>query len=129
MNSELLGNILKTCSLCHRKLSARDLIFDPALDIIGMIYDEYDQKSFYVFQHNLGDCGTSLMVDTDLFKPYIEEPISDKLIIFSPACEGHCVDIDDLQACSQNCRNAPFRHFLLFMREQKAKKKVPLGEP
>lgn len=123
----MLNTILKTCSLCGSKISAEDLIYNPELDVIGMSYHYSAQKSYYMFQHNTESCGTSFLIDTELFVPFIEVMIPQSLIYCSEVCEGHCVDINDLSTCHQDCRNAPFRQFLLFMREQKAKKKVPIG--
>jgi hypothetical protein len=123
----MLDTILKTCSLCGSRFSARDLIYDPDLDAIGMTYTYTVQKSYYMFQHNTETCGTSFLIDTELFIPFIEEMIPESLVYCSEICEGHCVDIEDLSTCHQDCRNAPFRQFLLFMREQKAKKKVQIS--
>lgn len=109
----------KLCNYCKRTFSPQQLAEDPEVRPIGMVYDDEIGKAYYMFQHESEDCGTSFTVNIRDFDPLLEEKIPELRMTLCEGCEEHCVNIKDLQECSQNCEFAPFRRFLLKMIAQK----------
>jgi hypothetical protein len=117
---------IKECGLCKNSFTAHDLIFDPNLQPIGMSYDYKSNVAYYFFQHNSPNCGTSFIIDTRLFIDFIDEEISPKSMFRTKPCKNHCVHLDDLETCENECFHAPFRRFLLYMIKQKKKSRDAL---
>ena len=117
----MADEIVKKCNCCQECLTARQLVDDPAIRPIGTAFyeDEGTGIHYYFFQHEIPDCGTSFVVDVEHFKQFIVEPIPEEVLRLGPGCEGHCVNINDLSNCGQECHFAPFRRFLLKMLAEK----------
>jgi hypothetical protein len=109
--------VIKTCTCCQKKMTASEIVDDTAVRPIGMaFYEDKDANThFYFFQHEIPECGTSFVVDVEHFKQFVSEPIPEAVLRGKPGCEGHCVNIQDLNDCRQECHFAPFRRFLLKM--------------
>jgi hypothetical protein len=123
--------IVKKCNCCQAHLTAKQLVDDIAVKPIGTaFYEDGDMGThYYFFQHETPDCGTSFVVDVEHFKQFITEPIPDNVLRLGPSCEGHCVNIDDLSDCGQECHFAPFRRFLLKMLATKKAKLQHVSTP
>jgi hypothetical protein len=120
----MTDEIVKKCAYCQMSLTAKQLVNELSVRPIGTAFfpDEGAGIHYYFFQHETPDCGTSFVVNVEHFKQFITEPIPDKVLRLGPSCEGHCVNIHDLNDCGQECHFAPFRRFLLKMlAEKKAK--------
>jgi hypothetical protein len=124
----MTDEIVKKCNCCQTCLTAKQLVDDLAVKPIGTAFLEDDGLGthYYFFQHETPDCGTSFVVDVEHFKQFISEPIPEKVLRLGPGCEGHCVNIQDLSDCQQECHFAPFRRFLLKMLATKKAKIQPV---
>ena len=120
----MADEIVKKCTCCQMSMTAKQIVDDPAVWPVGTAFleDGGPGTHYYYFQHETPDCGTSFVVDVECFKQFITEPIPDKVMRLGPGCEGHCVNIQDLGACGQECHFAPFRRFLLKMISEKSAK-------
>ena len=93
----------------NRKVFIRDADIQP----IGMTFAPGVESSrlYYFFNHV--PCQSTLAIDAAEFTDLIGEPISDHVEAGGDDCPKHCTVITDLEACSIECRNAPYRRFLI----------------
>lgn len=122
----MLDQRIKKCSLCGQWLTAHDVIYDPRVKPIGMAFMDADiSTAYYFFQHNAPNCGTSFLVNVQALTPFITEAVPPENKALTECCERHCVSLDDLRACRQECYYAPFRRFLHRMIALKEKTTPP----
>jgi hypothetical protein len=112
--------IVKVCNMCGKKITADELVYSPELRPIGMAFDDTVQHAYYFFQHEVPGCHTSLLVAIEHLQDYISETIFPEKKTLTDCCEEHCVNVNDLSGCHQECYYAPFRRFLLEMIANKA---------
>ena len=117
----MADEIVKKCNCCQTCWTAKQLVDDPAVWPVGTAFleDSGLGTHYYYFRHETTGCGTSIMVDVESFKQFITEPIPEKVLRLGSACEGRCVNIQDLTECQQECHFSPFRRFLLKMLAEK----------
>jgi len=103
----------KRCSCQTSWANRRDFILDPDVDPIGISLspDLSSSHAFFFFNHSA--CKTTLVIDSEDFADLITEPIPARVKAESDGCEGHCAKKKDLENCSAECRNAPFRRFFI----------------
>ncbi len=77
--------------------------------------DNSVEWSYYFFQHEVPNCGSSFLVRVDEFRPLIHEGIPTEKMTFRGCCEEHCVSLNDLSDCKNECYFAPFRRLLIRM--------------
>ncbi len=103
----------KSCS-CRVGWPTREaFVSDPDILPIGMTFlpHENSRRVYYFFNH--ASCRTTLAVDSDRFADLIEEPIPQNIMAGEKECKNHCTRLEDLEKCSTECRNAPFRRYFL----------------
>lgn len=111
---------LKQCGFCKLWLSAEDIVTDPDIVPLGMAFGEGEtETAYYYFVHNVPDCGTTFLLPVTDLSEYVNEEIPKEKLMLSECCEEHCVSLDDLSECHQECFFAPYRRFLLRMLESK----------
>ncbi len=118
------NEFIKECNLCKMKLTAQDIIHDPDIQIIGMLYGREEVNSFYCFQHNTPECGTSFIMDVKLFDDFIQEKLPQKSEYEEHGCGSRCIHVEQLTGCESECYHAPYRRFLVYMIEQKKKSRA-----
>jgi len=84
-----------------------------------MLFDESDNKAIYLFQHEIPECQSSFAVYVEDLRDLIDESISNEVLYHTDCCEEHCVTIQDLSECSQECHYAPYRRLLMKMIENR----------
>lgn len=108
----------KTCPGCGTAFTLRQVLESPDIEPIGMQLEDSDHAwNFYYFNHRCPTCGSTFLIPVLDFLPLISEPVPDLALNGTESCERHCTRIDDLAECSAPCRYAPFRRFLLKMRD------------
>lgn len=111
--------VCKVCPKCGTGLSLDDILTGRDVLPVGMLLERRSSPhSLFFFTHAPPDCGTTFTLPVDLFADLIEEPLPEDVLAGHIGCPGHCTRLDDLAACDQPCRNAPFRRFLLTIRER-----------
>jgi hypothetical protein len=106
-----------SCPNCAQKFELARIAEHPEVEPIGMQIEDTDHNfNFYYFNHVCAGCGSTFLVPVQSFLPFIQEPVPDLILTGSEECERHCLDVKDLQICSQPCTYAPFRRHLLAMR-------------
>jgi hypothetical protein len=104
-----------TCSGCGRTIPLDELVHSPEIEPIGMLIEPGFDLTLYFFNHTCPDCGTTFTRPIEDFHRFIEEPIPPELRAGQPGCGGACTRLGDLAVCHNECRNAPYRRFLLRM--------------
>ncbi len=102
----------KRCS-CGARWSTRSaFVSDPDIEPIGISFpsDGSSFRAFYFFNHS---CKTTLVIDSEDFADLITAPVPSTIRKGEKVCKGHCSKLKDLQLCSADCRNAPFRRFFI----------------
>lgn len=116
---------LKQCPCCGRWITLGDFLTNSEVEPIGMSIDPEDATlNYYYFNHECAGCGTTFLVDVMAFRTCIEEPIPQNILTGTVDCAGHCTHIEDLAVCRNECRYAPFRRFLLRMREKRGNRRT-----
>jgi hypothetical protein len=81
-----------------------------------VVSEDSTEVAYYVFQHDLDDCGSSLLIPVESLRSYIlEKDIPAHKLTLSAQCKCHCVNVADLSDCLQACTYAPYRRLLLWM--------------
>jgi len=102
--------------MCGSPFRLTDFLDHPEIHPRGMSFvgdDLTDNR--YFFNHVGLECDTLFSVPVSAFLPLVNEPIQSDVLAGSAQCEHHCVEIDDLSECTQECAYAPFRRLLLRM--------------
>jgi hypothetical protein len=111
---------IQRCPSCGQWFTLRDILESPLVQPIGVLFgDDGVGQHRYYFNHVREGCGTTFTIPVTAFIALIEEPIPAEAFTGTERCERHCAHIDDLSVCSQDCHYAPFRRFLLSMREMR----------
>ena len=93
-----------------------DIIESPLIQPVGMLCEDQDSGNhLYYFNHLRERCGTTFTIPARDFLGLIEEPIPREVLTGSARCERHCLSIEDLSECQEECAYAPLRRFLLSM--------------
>ncbi len=95
--------------------TAEDILYSPHIRPVGMLYDVDDLHAMYMFQHETPDCQTSFCLDVEELREFVREPIPQEKRTLEKDCESHCVSLNDLSECKQECYFAPYRRLLLQM--------------
>ncbi len=110
----------KTCPGCGTPFTLQQILECAEVEPIGMQLEDDDPAwNYYYFNHRCPSCGSTFLIPVTDFAPWIPEPVPGPVLAGTESCERHCTRIDDLSACTAPCRYAPFRRFLLHLRDRK----------
>lgn len=114
---DMREEIIKVCPGCGAQMSAREIIEKPEVKLLGMSFgpDDSPEMAYYFFQHEVENCQSSFLVPVIEMIQFIDRSIPQQKLALGESCERHCVNINDLRTCKQNCYYAPFRDFLMKM--------------
>lgn len=107
--------ILKICPCCEAEFTARDILQNQDIRPVGMLYDVDATNAWFLLGHEVEGCHSSFAVPVDAMIECIDEEIPNERLTLTDSCEGHCVSIEDLSECRQECCFAPFRRLFLKM--------------
>ncbi len=108
-------NGFQECPSCRLGWKTRDdLLKDKNLQLIGYQANLRDlEKGFYLFNHVISRCLTTLSVSVNKF---FDLYAIDRHTISSYGtedCEGRCLRVSDLNRCRAKCKNAFAREILV----------------
>lgn len=103
--------VVNQCPMCARPLTLGDVLSHPEVKPIGMAF--LGGENLYYFNHVCAGCGSTFTVPVELFLPLLPERVPPESLESTSSCERHCRRVKDLERCSQPCRYAPFRRFLI----------------
>jgi hypothetical protein len=103
----------KTCSCGTAWPTREDFLRDLDTVPIGISFhpDLDSRRAFFFFNH--ATCKTTLVIDSEDFADLIKATVPADIKADEEECEGHCTKKEDLELCSVECRNAPFRRFFI----------------
>ena len=110
------------CSCCGVSWDERDdILDDPRLDLVGFQVDfSGSSNGFFLFNHIVEECGTTIVVEVDLFADLRSVVHFEENQCGTNRCPGRCGRIDDLVRCTQPCRNAWVRELAIIIRDRLA---------
>ncbi|MFC1736404.1 hypothetical protein ACFL1X_09810 [Candidatus Hydrogenedentota bacterium] len=105
----------KKCPNCDHVWTTReDMLSDPLLNIIGYMADmKIIEDGLFLFDH--ATCKTTLAAKIRLFVDLYDGPVFPDILFGKGECEGHCVNIHDLERCSQECNFSRMRELILLL--------------
>ncbi len=107
------------CGSCRNSWPTWDsFVADPAVRLLGLQSDVANPHvNLLVFEHA---CGSSISILARRLRHLLPEPeIALPRLFGTPECRGHCVRLEDLQACDAPCSNARDRRLILFVQALK----------
>jgi hypothetical protein len=121
MNVEGVTAPFQMCGACKRVWSTWDtFVLDPAVRLLGMqsLVTKPD-ANLLVFEHA---CGSSISILTRRVRHLLPEPeLGDPAgrLMGTDQCRGHCLRLEDLEACDAPCSNARDRELILLVQRMK----------
>ncbi|MFQ5500657.1 MAG: hypothetical protein ACE5FH_13410 [Candidatus Zixiibacteriota bacterium] len=103
----------KRCPCCKVWMSSIEIMEDPSIEIEGMGMGDNGSVNLFFFTHRRQNCNTTFAIPAESLEPFIDEEIPPEILMGTSDCEHRCMHICDLQVCSQPCRYATFRRFLV----------------
>jgi hypothetical protein len=108
------------CPFCNQWLSSREVIESDTVEPMGLSLGDDDiEWNYYYFRHRTGNCGTTFTIPAEDFNPFLTESVPNKIRTGQNVCEGRCLTMKDHQECRQECHWAPYRRFLIRMKESR----------
>ena len=102
------------CPNCLKELLIDDIVKGYFVEPIGMqLEPDNPHQSYFFFTHTIVGCNATLTIETMAFEPYIEEKIPDRINAGEMNCPGNCTRIDDMRMCTEICKWATYRRFLI----------------
>ncbi len=108
------------CPCCQTWFSSRDIMDGHHVEPLGMTFDQGDpQYNLLYFNHVDPRCGSTFTIEARRFAPFLAEVPPPDILAGQDGCEHHCTSMDDLAVCNAQCQWAPFRRFLLQLRDRR----------
>ena len=123
MTVECAAGSFQTCGLCKRAWPTWDsFVLDPAVRLLGLqaVVTNPD-FNVLVFEHR---CGSSISILTRRLRHLLPEAGPDAppvRLLGTDQCRGHCLLLEDLEACDAPCSNARDRQLILLVKRLKAR--------
>jgi hypothetical protein len=121
MTVECTAGPFKICGSCRRAWPTWDsFVLDPAVRLLGLQSDiNKPDINLLVFEHG---CGSSISILSRRLRHLLPEPEPGDppaLLMGTDQCRGHCLHLEDLEACDALCSNAPDRELILLVQRMK----------
>jgi len=114
---ECAAHPFQICGACRRTWSTWDnFVLDPAVRLLGLqaVITNPD-INLLVFEH---DCGSSISILSRRLRHLLPEPEAGEptaRLLGTDQCRGHCLRLEDLEACDAPCSNARDRKLILLV--------------
>jgi hypothetical protein len=128
MTVERVARPFQMCGSCRRAWPTwNSFILDPAVRLLGLqaVVTNPD-VNLLVFEHS---CGSSISILARRLRHLLPEPEPGNTpprLLGTEQCRGHCLRLEDLEACDAPCSNARDRELILLV--QRMKKEAGVGE-
>ena len=115
------------CGACKRQWPTWDrFVLDPAVRLLGLqsVIANPD-VNLLVFEHG---CGSSVSILTRRLRHLLPEPEPGDppaRLMGTDQCRGHCLHLEDLEACDAPCINARDRELILLVQRLKKEAQEP----
>ena len=108
--------MFKKCPLCEHSWKDREtFLADPDVEIIGYqaSFDEI-QDGLFLFNHL---CRTTMALEVMRFDDLYNGTRYDMALTETDDCSGYCLDMNELSACSAECKYAYVRDIIQIIRK------------
>ena len=110
------------CGSCKSEWSTWDsFVLDPAVRLLGLqAFIEQPDVNLLVFEHG---CGSTVSILSRRLRHLLPEPEPgdpDVRLMGTDQCRGHCLRLEDLEACEAPCSNARDRKLIQLVQRMKA---------
>ena len=117
----------KTCGACKLEWPTwEQFVADPAVRLLGLqAVVTNPEINLLVFEH---DCGSTVSVLSKRLRHLLPEPAPDApttRLLGSDRCGGHCLLLEDLEACEAPCSNARERELVHIVQRMKEDARAP----
>ena len=104
-------HIFKKCTCCgHTWTTREDFLSDPMIEIIGyQVRFDNLKLGFFLFLHNVPECGTTLTIKAGEFSDLYDGPIYEEPLTNTGECPEYCLNKEDLRPCPAKCACAYVR--------------------
>ena len=121
MTVECAGNPFQVCGSCRYVWSTWEgFVLDPAVRLLGLQSDvNRPDVNLLVFEHA---CGSSISILSRRLRHLLPEPAPAApqiRLLGTDQCRGHCLRLEDLEACDAPCSNARDRNLILLVQGMK----------
>ena len=121
MSVERAAGPFQICGSCRRAWPTWDrFVLDPAVRLLGLQSDISNPEiNLLVFEHA---CGSSISILSRRLRHLLPEPepgVPRARLLGADQCRGHCLRLEDLEACDAPCSNARDRELILLVQRMK----------
>lgn len=119
----------QTCGSCRRAWETwESFVLDPAVRLLGLqaVITNPD-VNLLVFEHG---CGSSVSILSRRLRHLLPDPEPgdpSTRLLGTEQCRGHCLRLEDLEACDAFCSNARDRELILLVQRIKKEATAPAG--
>lgn len=108
----------KACPNCGFVWKSRnDFITSNEISLVGYQPDFCNlDKGLFLFNHTGKKCGTTMAIRVGEFLDFYIKPKSDKPMINTDECEQKCLDQNNFERCTVECKYAHVRELMQFFR-------------
>jgi len=112
---------VQICGSCRSAWPTWDrFVLDPAVRLVGLQSAiAYPDVNLLVFEHR---CGSSISILSRRLRHLLPETESGDppaRLMGTDQCRGHCLRLEDLEACDAPCSNARDRELILLVQRMK----------
>ncbi len=121
MSVECAAGPFQRCGSCGRSWQAWDnFVLDPTIRLLGMQSEiTKPDINLLVFEHS---CGSSVSILSRRLRHLLPEPETGEphaLLMGTDQCLGHCLRLEDLEACDAPCSNARDRKLIMLIQDMR----------
>ena len=121
MAIECAAGPFQTCGSCRCAWPTWDgFVLDPRVRLLGLQSDIANpDANLLVFEHA---CGSSISIFSRRLRHLLPEPepgAPSARLMGTDQCRGHCLRLEDLEACDAPCGNARDRELALLVQRMK----------
>jgi hypothetical protein len=121
MNVERADRTFQICGSCRRRWPTWDqFVRDSDVRLLGLQSEiTKPDINLLVFEHS---CGSSISILSRRLRHLLPEPQPGdpaERLMGTAECRGHCLHLEDLEACDAPCSNARDRELILFVQRMR----------
>ena len=116
MSVERADGTFQICGSCKRAWETWEhFVLDPAVRLLGLQSEiTRPDINLLIFEHS---CGSSVSILSRRLRHLLPEPDGPTERLMGTAqCRGHCLRLEDLEACDAPCSNAKDRKLILLVK-------------
>ena len=113
----------KKCSCGYIWADRTEFLNDATVNLIGyQVHFEELQAGFFLFNHRIADCGTTLAMGVRDFADLYNGPVFEERMTGGQSCSGLCQQRENLERCPVHCECAFVREVIAIVRNWPTRK-------